>query len=206
MDEISLFISSISSNLNNFSVTQMISTEQTWHASILVSSRYENFNTAATRHDEVWDQIEQVVSGAVPVGDLGVRHAMVWGSVENASWCLFHCGAHIGVTVKKVLNDYIIVSDKMKYDNDNLDREVHGAGHLDPRVVLVLLNLGAEVLTSVDQSELCATTNWPIRTHHQSVGEVCPHDRPPITAPVCVVLLNVVLILICCVQDNNLIQ
>ena len=47
----------------------------------------------------------------------------------------------------------------MKYDNDNLDREVHGAGHLDPRVVLVLLNLGAEVLTSVDQSELCATTN-----------------------------------------------
>ena len=63
-------------------------------------------------------------------------------------------------------------------------REVHGAGHLDSGVVLVLLNLGAEV--------------------HKPVGEVGPHDRPPVASLVCVVLINVVLILISRVQDNNL--
>ena len=63
-------------------------------------------------------------------------------------------------------------------------REVRGASHLDSGVVLVLLNLGAEI--------------------HQPVGEVCPHDRPPVAALVCVVLINVVLILISRVQDNNL--
>ena len=48
----------------------------------------------------------------------------------------------------------------------------------------MLLNLGAEV--------------------HQSVGEVGPHNRPPVASPVCVILLNVILILISRVQDNNL--
>ena len=49
----------------------------------------------------------------------------------------------------------------------------------------MLLNLGAEV--------------------HQSVGEVGPHNRPPVASPVCVILLDVILILISRVQDNNLI-
>ena len=63
-------------------------------------------------------------------------------------------------------------------------REIHGAGHLDSGVVLVLLNLGAEI--------------------HQPVGEVGPHDGPAVASPVGVILLDVVRILICCVQDNNL--
>ena len=63
-------------------------------------------------------------------------------------------------------------------------REVHGARHLDSGVVLVLLNLGAEV--------------------PKPVREVCPHDCPPVASLVCVVLINVVLILISRVQDNNL--
>ena len=63
-------------------------------------------------------------------------------------------------------------------------REVHRAGHLDSGVVLVLLNLGAEV--------------------HQPVGEVCPHNCPPVASLVCVVLIDVVLILISRVQDSNL--
>lgn len=48
----------------------------------------------------------------------------------------------------------------------------------------MLLDLGAEV--------------------HQPVGEVGPHNRPPVASPVGVVLLDVVLILISRVQDNNL--
>ena len=45
----------------------------------------------------------------------------------------------------------------------------------------------------------------PIRTHHQPVGEVGPHDGPAVASLVGVILLDVVRILICCVQDNNLI-
>ena len=44
-----------------------------------------------------------------------------------------------------------------------------------------------------------------IRTHHQPVGEVGPHDGPAVASLVGVILLDVVRILICCVQDNNLI-
>ena len=44
----------------------------------------------------------------------------------------------------------------------------------------------------------------PMRTHHQPVGEVCPHDGPAVASLVGVILLDVVRILICGVQDNNL--
>ena len=43
-----------------------------------------------------------------------------------------------------------------------------------------------------------------MRTHHQPVGEVCPHDGPAVASLVGVILLDVVRILICGVQDNNL--
>ena len=45
----------------------------------------------------------------------------------------------------------------------------------------------------------------PMRTHHQPVGEVGPHDGPAVASLVGVILLDVVRILICCIQDNNLI-
>ena len=43
-----------------------------------------------------------------------------------------------------------------------------------------------------------------MRTHHQPVGEVGPHYRPPVASLVGVVLFDVVSILISRVQDNNL--
>ena len=121
---------------------------QRCHATTI--SVFEFSPSVAIRLDGVWDQ-----DWALSVLSLVLPCAVIMresGSVEDASRGLRDGCGYVGVTVKKVLKKINWVRHFIQ-SYVNLHGEVDGASHLDSWVVLVLLNLWAEVLTSVDQSD-----------------------------------------------------